>query len=318
MVLKRGGPKHLMRGRTSTNGQLIICALIVLAFVVAGPHGAAASESITIAVMPFDFGGGGQWSGIDVGRQITSLVTDNLVNKGDFLVVERDLIDEIIGEQDFGASGRVDPSRAAEIGRLLGADALIFGSVTRFEFSSGGGISAFGFSLSSTSASVELSGRIVDTSQGVVRGSIASEGSASGLGIDIDDLNGISFNASQFQETALGEATVKAVDDFVGNAARAIDESAEDLLAAKERGELEGAVVAVIEQGVVLNIGADDGVRMQQRFRVYRLMEVEGLTDPVRIPVGVVQVISVDDGAAVAVFEQMTQPAQVGDRVGPE
>src|SRR5690625_2544060 len=96
----------------------------------------AAESSLTIAAMPFHFSGG-RWSGVDVGQQITSLVTDNLVNKGDFLVVERELIQEIIGEQDFGQSGRVDPSRAAEIGRLLGADVLLFGTVTRFEFSSG-------------------------------------------------------------------------------------------------------------------------------------------------------------------------------------
>lgn len=293
-------------------------AWMVLLMAVAFSTGVAAAESVTIAVMPFDFSGGSQWSGVDVGRQITNLITDNLVNQGDFLLVERDLIDEIIGEQDFGASGRVDPSRAAEIGRLLGADALIFGSVTRFEFSSGGGISAFGVSLSSTSATVELSGRIVDTTQGVVRGAIAAEGKASGLGINVRNLEGISFNASQFQETALGRATMAATSDFVENAASAIEQHAEDLLAAKARGQLEGTVLALISQGVVLNIGANDGVRVGQGFNVYRLMEIAGLSEPVRIPVGTVRIISVDAGASVATFESMTQPAEVGDRVGAQ
>lgn len=287
----------------------------VLLFPLLVPFHALAADTLTIAVMPFDFSGGGQWGGVDVGNQITNLVTDNLINRGDYLVVERNLINEIIGEQDFGASGRVDPSRAAEIGRLLGADALIFGSVTRFEFSSGGGISAFGISLSSTSARVELSGRIVDTTQGVVRGSISASGSASGLGIDVKDLSGISFNAAQFQESALGEATMKAIDEFIKDAASVINRHSDDLLAAKARGTLEGVIVALIDGGVIMNIGSNDGVRMGQGFQVFRLLEVEGLSDPVRIPVGTVRVISVDPGAAVAMFENMTQPPTVGDRV---
>lgn len=76
--------------------------VVVLSF------GGAAESQLTIAVMPFNFSGG-QWSGVDVGQQISNLVTDNLVNQGEFFVVERDLIQKIISEQDFGQSGRVDP-----------------------------------------------------------------------------------------------------------------------------------------------------------------------------------------------------------------
>lgn len=291
---------------------ILACAVLSLSV------SARADGELTIAVMPFDFTGGGQWAGIDVGKQVTSLVTDNLANEGNFLIVERDLIDEIIGEQDFGASDRVDPSRAAEIGRLLGADALIFGTVTRFEFSSGGSASLFGISFQSTSARVEFSGRIVDTTQGVVRGSISASGSASGIGIDVKDLQGISFNASQFQETALGEATTRAVEDYVKEATKTIENHAEALSDVKERQQLQGVVAAVIDEGVVLNIGQNDGVREQQGFQVYRLMEVEGLTDTVRIPVGTVRVISVDAGASVAVFENMTQSPEVGDHVAAD
>lgn len=295
--------------------KLGIAAWVATVLLLVVPTGVIASDtSITIAVMPFQFTGS-QWSGVRVGQQITGLVTDSIVNRGDFLVVERDLIQEVIGEQDFGQSGRLDPSRAAEIGRLLGADVLLFGTVTRFEFSSGGGISAFGISLSSTSATVELTGRIVDTTRGVVRGSFDAEGKANGLGINVKDLQGISFNASQFQESALGEATNKAVETFVQNAARVIDRHAEDILAAKAHQSLEGEVVAVIDNGVIINIGERDGVRMQQGFQVYRLMEVQGLADPVRIPVGTVRVISVDPGASVAIYENMNQAPAIGDRV---
>lgn len=311
-TISRG--QMITRGRVGLTPRLFAGFLMATMLVVVLSFGGAAESQLTIAVMPFNFSGG-QWSGVDVGQQISNLVTDNLVNQGEFFVVERDLIQKIISEQDFGQSGRVDPSRAPEIGKLLGADVLLFGTVTRFEFSSGGGISAFGISLSSTSATVELTGRIVDTTQGVVRGSFDAQGKASGLGINVSDLQGISFNASKFQESALGEATRKAIDDLVANATRVINRHADDIMAEKSRQALEGIIVAVIEGAVILNIGDNDGVRIQQGFQVYRLLEVEGLADPVRIPVGTIRVISVDPGASVAVFEDLTQNPTVGDRV---
>lgn len=296
---------------------VVVAAVIVMAAV--GVF-AAADEPITVAVMEFDVAAGvrNQWSGVDVGRQVTALVTDQLANAKGFNLVERDLIDQILSEQNLGASDRIDPSRAPEIGRLLGADALVFGSVTKFEFSSTGGLSFGGFSLGGTSASVDFSGRIVDTTQGVILGSVGGHGSHTGLGISVKDVQGISFHASQFQESAIGKATTNAVGDFVAEMSSVIKNNEDQIRSAKERGSLRGVIIALIDGGAVVNIGQNDGVRLNQRFAINRMMEISGLSEPVRIPVGTMKVISVDPAASVALFENVSQDPQVGDVVSPD
>ena len=55
--------------------------------------------------MPFEASVHGDFQRMDVGRQLTELVTDKLVNPGEFDVVERSRIAAVLDEQDFGASG---------------------------------------------------------------------------------------------------------------------------------------------------------------------------------------------------------------------
>lgn len=296
---------------------MAVCLAVLMAFA-GGQFAVVGAQEITVAVMPFDGSVSSEFRQMDVTRQLTNLVTDKLVNAADFLIVERDKISEVLGEQDFGASGRVDPSHAVEIGRLLGAQVLVFGSVTQFEMTSGGGISIGGVSLSGTSGKAKMTGRIVDATSGVILGSVEGSGNATGASLSVRNLEGISFNASEFQNSALGRAVTRAVDDFVEGMSKVVKDNEDRVFAAQARSQVRGTVVALIDNGVVVNIGEKDGIRRGQQLEVFRLMEVEGLTDPVRVPVGVVQVISVDEGASVATFENMTSPAEVGDQVAPQ
>ena len=68
----------------------------------------------------------------DIGRGIADLLVDKLVNDGTYSVIERKAIDKIMAEQNFSNSDRVDPSSAAKIGRILGVDAIVIGSITQF------------------------------------------------------------------------------------------------------------------------------------------------------------------------------------------
>lgn len=275
-------------------------------------------EPITVAVMPFEASVHRDFNRLDVGRQLTNLITDKLVDMGEYLVVERDRISSILAEQDLGTAGRIDPARAVEIGRLLGAQVLVFGSVTRFEMSSSGGISFGGLSLSGTIGRTGLTGRIVDATTGVILGSVQAEGEAVGASVSIRSIEGISFRASEFQDSALGRAVTRAVDDFVEQMSDVITENEDRVFDALARSQMQGTIVALIDNGVVINIGQVHGIRREQRLEVFRLMEIAGLSAPVRIPVGVVRVISVDPEAAVAVFESMTSSVEVGDAVAPQ
>jgi len=68
----------------------------------------------------------------DVGKGITDLMVQKLVTDGKYRVIERAALDKIIAEQNFNNSDRADPSSASKIGRILGVDTIILGSITKF------------------------------------------------------------------------------------------------------------------------------------------------------------------------------------------
>ncbi|HWR96972.1 MAG TPA: CsgG/HfaB family protein, partial [Candidatus Methanoperedens sp.] len=83
----------------------------------------------------------------EIGDGMATMLTTALVNSGRFLVLERDLLDEVLREQDLGASGRVRAQTAAPIGEIEGAELLVIGAVTGFEpekMGIGGGIVGLG------------------------------------------------------------------------------------------------------------------------------------------------------------------------------
>ena len=55
-----------------------------------------------------------------------------LVQSGKYVVVERAQLDAILQEQNLGASGAVTPATAAKVGKLLGVQLLLTGSMTQF------------------------------------------------------------------------------------------------------------------------------------------------------------------------------------------
>ena len=71
----------------------------------------------------------------------TDALTDyagmSLLRTGMFTLVDRSELDRILEEQEFSYSGAVDPSTAVELGRLLGAEAVMtvrIGSITHDSF----------------------------------------------------------------------------------------------------------------------------------------------------------------------------------------
>ena len=68
----------------------------------------------------------------DVGAFLSDVVVKELLKGSVYTVVERRAIDQVLKEQNFSNSNRADPKTAAAIGRVLGVDAIIVGSVTQF------------------------------------------------------------------------------------------------------------------------------------------------------------------------------------------
>lgn len=85
-------------------------------------------DRMSIAVLPFNSQGiGTELTGVDL---LDKLITA-FVNSNRFKVVERAQLEKILQEQKLGLAGIVDPTTAAEIGKGIGVDAVVLGSITR-------------------------------------------------------------------------------------------------------------------------------------------------------------------------------------------
>src|SRR5437660_466639 len=69
---------------------------------------------------------------IPVTQGIQALMVKRIAQGGRFTVVERKKIENVMKEQDFGASGRVQRSTAAKIGKIRGADLILMGDIVIF------------------------------------------------------------------------------------------------------------------------------------------------------------------------------------------
>lgn len=84
-------------------------------------------ETVRVAVMPLAKLGGG----VDnLGRYLAESITTALFDTGGVNIVERSLMDEALKEMRLGESGVIGPRTAQQVGNLLGADAIITGTVS--------------------------------------------------------------------------------------------------------------------------------------------------------------------------------------------
>jgi curli biogenesis system outer membrane secretion channel CsgG len=243
----------------------------------------------------------------------------DLVQDGTYSVIERQAMDKILREQNFSNSDRADPNSAAKIGKLLGVDAIIVGSVTQFGNDTqnqkvgggGGGWGGYGiggFSHKKTKAIVAVDARIVNIDTAEIMGVASGKGESSrestsllGGGSNWHGWGGgaVDFGSSDFQQTILGEAVNEAVKQMSG-----------ELIA--DNGKLqartinvEGLVAAVDGGQVVLNVGGKAGLKVGDQLNVERV--TKEIKDPstgqvirkMSTTVGVIKLTDVDAISAV-------------------
>jgi len=297
--------------------------LLIFSFAV---NASAADRKKRVAVLDFDYATVHRdvaalfGSDVDVGKGITDLLVRNLVTDGTYSVIERRALDKILAEQNFSTSDRANPASAAKIGKLLGVDAIIVGSITQFGGENkntniggaGGGWGGFGIGgigRKKGKAIVGIDARIVsvDTGEimGVANGKGESERSSTSLLGGGSNWHGfgagnVDFGSSNFQETVIGEAVKKAVDNMTAG-----------LIAANTKVEartfqVEG-LVAFVESGkVVLNVGSQSGLKVGDQLQIERVKQeikdpatgkvIRRMTDKI----GTVQVSDIDATSAEA------------------
>src|SRR5262245_4763412 len=308
---------------------LASCLGLVLATVLvdaqtANPNAAAGARKKRVAVFDFDYGtvheGVAAIFGrdIDVGKGISDLLVTYLVKDGSYSVIERKALDKILAEQNFSNSDRANPTSAAQIGKLLGVDAIIVGSITQFgndtKSTNVGGVGAGpgkfglgGVGRKNSKAIVALDARIVniDTAEilAVAEGKGESKRTSTSLlggggGWGGFGAGGVNFGSSDFQSTIIGEAVKAAVENMSTNVL------AQRGKVAQRSVSVEGLVAAVAGKQVILNVGSKAGVRVGDQLSVQRV--TQEIKDPasgrvirrLATEVGVLRVVDVDADSA--------------------
>ncbi|MBP1594779.1 MAG: Curli production assembly/transport component CsgG [Acidobacteria bacterium] len=310
-----------------------LSVLLLAAGAVSMPAGQAKKR---VALLDFEFGTvqrwwGGDW---DVGKGIADLVVTNLVKDGTFSVVERKKLDAILQEQNFSNTDRANPTTASKIGKVLGVNAIIVGSVTQFgledKSTSVGGvigrIPGFGGGNVGTKqgkANVAIDARLVDVNTGEILAVASGKGTSKRSGLLLGGAGGggggygaggIDMSSSNFQDTILGEATRAAVEDLTAQ-----------LIGQSSRVEattvaVEGLVADATGDTIIINVGKNAGVAVGMKLSVERVSRE--VKDPssgkvlrkITSPVGEIQVTEVDDLSAVAKVVS-GQGFKVGDMV---
>jgi curli biogenesis system outer membrane secretion channel CsgG len=202
-------------------------ALVALAtafsLTLSGSASAQKNSRPQIAVLDFDFGAVDNWWGTyDIGKGVSDQLVDALVDDGTFRVIERKKLATVLGEQDFAASGRADPSAQtmAKIGKVLGVKYVLVGSITKFSTEKrGGGVRVKGIGLGGAKAKseVRLTGRIIDMTTGEILVSAKGVGESSkGGGFDFSKGGtAIGTNSEEWRTSGLGDAQEAATADLI-------------------------------------------------------------------------------------------------------
>ena len=85
-------------------------------------------EKAKIAILEFQ-GLNEQAKKDNMGKMVTEIMTTSLVNSRAFNIIEREKLSKVLKEFQLSQTGLVDAASVKEIGKILGADAIVTGSV---------------------------------------------------------------------------------------------------------------------------------------------------------------------------------------------
>jgi curli biogenesis system outer membrane secretion channel CsgG len=314
---------------------MMLCIAAVLASAL------SAQRKKRVAIMDFDYATVRSESASifgtdqDIGKGICDLIVEKLVQSGNYSVIERKALDKILAEQNFSNSDRADANSAAKIGRVLGVDAIIIGSITQFgrddkSTGVGGGAASRvtgrfglgGVKRSEAKAVVAISARMINTDTAEILATAKGIGESvrkgtSLLGAGGGDVVGgghVDMTSKNFSATIIGEAVDSAVAQLCGQ----FDQSAGKL--PTHTVAIDGLVADATGGVLVLNVGSRAGIKVGDRLQVRR--KIREIKDPgtgkvlrsLEDKVGEVVITEVDESSAVGTFSGAS-PAKTGDTV---
>lgn len=276
-----------------TKPRFVTAVLLSLIFAFAASASMAApspapQDKVRVAVLGFENNSTWYYWGDNLGYAAADELVTQLFQSGRFTVIERAQIDMILQEQNFGQSGRVNPNQAAEIGKILGVQAMITGSITKFSIDTKGG-RVMGVGANYSEAESMLDVRIIDVNTAEILFADESTGTTR--------LGGVSTSVASFQQSfdagiaqeALRPAVVEITEKIVAQA---------DRLAAIQPPVAPAQIVGAREGSFYIDKGQNFGVIVGQRYEVLRVVDeikdaAGNVLDRITERVGVIEVTQV-------------------------
>lgn len=263
-----------------------------------------------VAVMNFENNSTWSYWGDRLGEAAADELVTQLLKTGSYRMIERSQLAAVLAEQDLGASGAVDASTAANIGRLLGAQLILTGSITQFSIETVSGRFR-GLGGSRSKAQTILDVRLVDTTTGEILVAENGQGEKTWGGGFFRGANlERSFDAGVAQE-ALRPAIEQVAETLA-------DQS--DRFASMEPVAPAAQIVGVRDGFYYINQGENFNVAVGQRFEVIRVVDEitdtnGNVLDRITDTVGVIEVTRVLSQSAIC--SVVEGDASEGDSIQP-
>ncbi len=222
-----------------------------------------------IAVVDFENKAGG-WGGWRLGNQAADMLTTEIVKTDKYSVMEREKLDAVLKEQNLGQSGRVDPSTAAKIGKILGVDVIVTGAVTEFGKSEAGG-GGWALNIKKDTYAGVIDARMIRVNTGEIIWADTAKGSSANVRVRVKGYGGGKGYDEKIASDVLRDA-VKEMAKKIGDKASGIQPRA----AAPKPSIFK--VAKVEGDKVWLNAGKDEGISEGDSYSVYR--KGEEIVDP--------------------------------------
>ena len=296
----------------------IIAAVVFMFAILAGC--AEASGKIRVGIAPF--ANKADWMSREQVSMITDLFTFELAQSKGISVSEREQIQKIGEEQKFEMSGLVDPSTAAEVGRIMGLQYMLLGSVTQVDRKKSGGagvggVKVFGIGISGGSEELKatIDMRVVDVSTAEIVLALRAQGSSKNDSAGIafagwghGALGGFGYAQKEFgdlEASAIADAVTQLAYDTKG----ALADEYPRVIAAD--GNSFTVDVSASKEGALYMVYADG--------KTLRGMDGEVIASE-KTPIAILKVTDVNVGYSVAKLADgggVSRNIQRGDKVAP-
>jgi curli biogenesis system outer membrane secretion channel CsgG len=282
--------------------------VVAAGIVTAVPGTALAQAKIRVAVMNFENNSTWAWWGDNLGAAAADELATQLVQTGKYTVIERRELASILQEQNLGASGAVSGATAAKVGKLLGVQLILTGSITAFSIKRTSiGLRGIGGSYSNAESKVDA--RLVNTETGEVMVVATGQGNKRMGG---GYFRGVSAEQT-FDQGAAQEALRPAVEQVV---LKLGEQTA--ALQSMTPAAPEGQIVSTRAGLYYINRGQGAGIKVGQKFTVHHVVDeikdADGrLLDKVIEETGVLEVTQVLSQSAVC--KLVSGKAAVNDTV---